>query len=244
MRSGGQRHTKGMEMKRFPTLTTLLFAILWTETLMATEEPKFESVRKDDQIEIRRYVPMIVAEATVDGDMDTASNRGFQLIAGYIFGNNQRIAMTTPVVAEAQNSAEKIAMTAPVSIEPQNTDDSKMAGAQRWRIHFVMPSQYTIATLPKPLNPQVQLREIPAKTFATLTYSGINTKSKVQEKTEQLLIWLKTQQIETIGNPQLARYNPPWTLPFLRRNEILQEINGRYGSPPGAKPETAPIEMQ
>lgn len=212
-------------MKRHPRLTTLLLGLLIgplsTGTLMATEEPKFESLRKEDNVEIRRYVPVIVAETTVDGDMDSASSRGFQLIAGYIFGNNERIAMTAPVVAEAQ----KIAMTAPVSIEPQNAEDSKMAGAQRWRIHFVMPSQYTLATLPKPLNPQVQLREIPAKTFATLTYSGINTESTVQEKTEQLLNWLKTQKIETIGKPQLARYNPPWTLPFLRRNEILQEIN-------------------
>ena len=211
-------------MKRYSTFTSLIFGLFWTGTLMATEEPKFESLRKEDNIEIRRYVPVIVAETTVDGDMDSASNRGFQLIAGYIFGKNERIAMTAPVVAEAQSSAEKIAMTAPVSIEAQNADGSKMAGAQRWRIHFVMPSQYTLATLPKPLNPQVQLREIPAKTFAALTYSGINTESTVQEKTEQLLDWLKTQQIETIGKPQLARYNPPWTLPFLRRNEILQEI--------------------
>ena len=215
-------------MKRLRTLTTLLFGLLIGPlsmgTLMATEEPKFESLRKEDNLEIRRYVPVIVAEALVDGDMDTASSRGFQLIAGYIFGNNERIAMTAPVVAEPQSSAEKIAMTTPVSIEPQNAEDSKMAGAQRWRVHFVMPSQYTLATLPKPLNPQVQLREIPAKTFAALTYSGINTESTTQERTEQLLDWLKTQKIETIGKPQLARYNPPWTLPFLRRNEILQEI--------------------
>ena len=135
---------------------------------MATEEPKFESLRKEDNIEIRRYVPVIVAETTVDGDMDTASGRGFQLIAGYIFGNNERIAMTAPVVAEAQSSAEKIAMTVPVSIEPQNAEDSKMAGAQRWRIHFVMPSQYTLATLPKPLNPQVQLREIPGQNLCRI----------------------------------------------------------------------------
>jgi hypothetical protein len=215
-------------MKRLRTLTTLLFGLLIGPlsmgTLMATEEPKFESLRKEDNIEIRRYVPVIVAEALVDGDMDTASSRGFQLIAGYIFGNNERIAMTAPVVAEPQSSAEKIAMTTPVSIEPQNAEDSKMAGAQRWRVHFVMPSQYTLATLPKPLNPQVQLREVPAKTFAALTYSGINTENTAQEKTEQLLNWLKMQKIETIGKPQLARYNPPWTLPFLRRNEILQEI--------------------
>jgi len=211
-------------MKCHPTLATLLFGLLWTGTLMATEEPKFESLRKEDKVEIRRYGPVIVAETIVDGDMDSASNRGFQLIAGYIFGNNERIAMTAPVVAEAQSGAEKIAMTVPVSIEPQIADDSKMAGAQRWRIHFVMPSQYTLATLPKPLNPQVKLREIPAKTYAALTYSGFNTESKVQENTDQLLDWLKTQKIETIGKPQLARYNPPWTLPFLRRNEILQEV--------------------
>ena len=211
-------------MKHFATLTPLIFGLFWTGTLMATEEPKFESLRKEENIEIRRYVPVIVAETTVDGDMDSASNQGFQRIAGYIFGQNERIAMTAPVVAEAQSNAEKIAMTAPVSIEPQNAEGSNMAGAQRWRIHFVMPSQYTLATLPKPLNPQVQLREIPAKTFAALTYSGINTENKVQEKTEQLLNWLKSQKIETLGKPQLARYNPPWTLPFLRRNEILQEI--------------------
>jgi len=211
-------------MKCCTTLTSLLFGLLWTGTLMATEEPKFESLRQEDNIEIRRYVPVIVAETLVDGDMDSASKRGFQLIANYIFGHNERIAMTVPVVAEPQGSAEKIAMTIPVSIEPQNADNSKMAGAQRWRIHFVMPSEYTFATLPKPLNPQVRLREIPAKTYAALTYSGINSESTVQEKTDQLLNWLKSQEIATIGQPQLARYNPPWTLPFMRRNEILQEI--------------------
>ncbi len=211
-------------MKRIFTLTTLLVPLLWTGNLMATEEPKFELLRKEGNVEIRRYAPLIVAETIVDGDMDTASSRGFQVIAGYIFGKNERIAMTAPVVAEPQSSAEKIAMTVPVSIEPHNADDSAMAGAQRWRIHFVMPSQYTLATLPKPLNPQVQLREIPAKTFAALTYSGFSTESSAQEKTDELRNWLKTQNIEPIGKPQLARYNPPWTLPFLRRNEILQEI--------------------
>ena len=213
-----------IKMNRLLTLTTLLVPLLWTGTLMATEEPKFESLHTEGNIEIRRYVPVIIAETIVDGDMDTASTRGFQLIAGYIFGKNERIAMTTPVVAEPQGSTERIAMTAPVSIEPQISEGFKIADTQRCRIHFVMPSQYTLATLPKPLNPQVQLREIPAKTFAALTYSGINTESTVQEQTVKLLDWIKKQQIETIGNPQLARYNPPWTLPFLRRNEILQEI--------------------
>lgn len=213
-------------MKHHLTLTILLIGLLWTETPMATEEPKFESLRQENNIEIRRYVPLIVAETFVDGDMDSATRRGFQRIADYIFGNNERIAMTAPVVAEPQSKAEKIAMTTPVSIEPQEAGATRMAGAQRWRIHFVMPSQYTLATLPKPLNPDVGLREIPARTYAVLTYSGINSETTVQEKIDQLLAWLKAQDISTIGQPQLARYNPPWTLPFLRRNEILQEING------------------
>jgi hypothetical protein len=169
-------------MKHHLTLTTLLAGLLWTGTLMATEEPKFESLRQEDNIEIRRYVPVIVAETFVDGDMDSATRRGFQRIADYIFGNNERIAMTVPVVAEPQDKAEKIAMTVPVSIEPQEAAATRMATAQRWRIHFVMPSQYTLATLPKPLNPEVGLREIPARTYAVLTYSGINSESTVQRK--------------------------------------------------------------
>jgi len=97
-------------MKHFATLTPLIFGLFWTGTLMATEEPKFESLRKEENIEIRRYVPVIVAETTVDGDMDSASNQGFQRIAGYIFGQNERIVMTAPVVAEAQSNAEKIGL--------------------------------------------------------------------------------------------------------------------------------------
>jgi hypothetical protein len=213
-------------MKFLLTLSTLLSGLLWTGSLMATEEPKFESLRKEDNFEVRRYAPLIVAETVVEGDMDSASRRGFRLIADYIFGKNERIAMTNPVVAEPQGKAEKIAMTAPVSIEPENADRNRIAGAQRWRVHFVMPSQYTLASLPKPLNPQVTLREVPAQTFAVLTYSGLNTEKRVQDKTDQLLDWLKAQGVETIGKPQLARYDPPWTLPFLRRNEILQEIKG------------------
>lgn len=214
-------------MKLHPRLSSLLVGLLWTGTLMATEEPKFESLRKEDNVEIRRYAPLIVAETVVDGDMESATSQGFRRIASYIFGDNARIAMTVPVVAEPQGKSEKIAMTAPVSIEPQTGDSKRMAGAQRWRIHFVMPSQYTMATLPKPLDPQVTLREIPARTYAVLTYTGFNSESAVQEKTDELLGWLKAQAIETIGKPQLARYNPPWTLPFLRRNEILQEIKGK-----------------
>lgn len=214
---------------RVATSTAVLIGLLWTNSLMATEEPKFDLLLKEDDLEVRRYAPQIIAETFVDGDMDSASSRGFRLIADYIFGNNQKagIAMTVPVVVEPAAGSEKIAMTAPVSIEPQTEQEGAMAGAKRWRIHFVMPSQYSMVTLPKPVNPLVSLREIPAKSFAAITYTGFNTESSVQAKTDELARWMKSKNLEAIGKPQLARYNPPWTLPFLRRNEILLEVRSQ-----------------
>lgn len=209
---------------------------------MATEEPKFEVLSQHGKIELRRYPAFVIAETTVEGDMDAASGKGFRTIADYIFGNNQavspspdamseKIAMTAPVTMEpVAPASQKIAMTAPVAMEPlvsQGADSNSMPamqGAKQWRMHFVMPSQYTLASLPKPNNPAVRLRQVPAKTWAVLSYSGFNTESKIQQKTDELIAWLESQKIRTIGSPQLARYNPPWTLPMFRRNEIMLEI--------------------
>ena len=213
----------------FTTSSALLIGLFWTNSLMAIEEPKFDSLLKEDNLEVRRYAPQIIAETFVDGDMDSASSRGFRLIADYIFGNNEKagIAMTVPVVVEPAAGSEKIAMTVPVSIEPQTEQEGAMAGAKRWRIHFVMPSQYSMATLPKPVNSLVGLREIPAKSFAAITYTGFNSESSAQAKTDELARWMKSKNLEAVGKPKLARYNPPWTLPFMRRNEILLEIRGQ-----------------
>ena len=98
-----------------------------------------------------------------------------------------------------------------------------MQGANRWRVHFVMPSAYTMNTLPKPNNPAVQLREVPSKVWAVLSYSGFNTEAGIQQRSDELVAWLAGQKIKTTGSPQLARYNPPWTLPMFRRNEIMLE---------------------
>ena len=201
---------------------------------MAVEEPKFEVLTKDGSHEVRRYAPVIVAETLVDGDMDAASGKGFRLIADYIFGNNtltvagaenasEKIAMTAPVTLEPVARSAKIAMTAPVTAEPVAVDAS-MATASQWRIQFVMPGQYSMQTLPKPVNPAVSLRELPARTFAVLAYSGLNTASKVEQKTDELTTWMRSRQLEPVGVPQLARYDPPWTLPMWRRNEIQVEV--------------------
>lgn len=232
-------------LKHTLPLVTALALGLPGGTAMATEEPKFETVSRHGHIELRRYAPFIVAETFVEGDMDAASGKGFRAIADYIFGNNvaagqapaqgaEKIAMTVPVTmeplhAQAKPASQKIAMTAPVAMEPLpaatpiNAQPPALQGANRWRVHFVMPSAYTLATLPKPNNPAVQLREVPAKTWAVFSYIGFNTEAGIQQRTDELLAWLAERNIPTTGSPQLARYNPPWTLPMLRRNEVMIE---------------------
>jgi hypothetical protein len=114
-------------------------------------------------------------------------------------------------------------MTAPVTIEPQSMTTSVQA-AKRWRIHFVMPSQYTLANIPKPKNEAVTLKEVPSKHFVVHSYTGFNTLSRVQSKTDEAMEWASSKSLKVIGTPQLSRYDPPWTLPMFRRNEIMLEI--------------------
>ncbi len=203
------------------TAPLALAAALAALPAMAIEEPAFDTLKSAGDFEVRRYAPMIVAETLVEGDLWGASNDGFRVIAGYIFGNNEsvmkggaeKIAMTAPVAMEP--AAEKIAMTAPVTTE---------AAGGRYRMHFVMPSQYTMATLPKPKDERVTLREVPAQHMAVVKFSGFSGEGKVKEKTAELLAWMKAEGLEAAGAPQLARYDPPWTLPFLRRNEVMVPV--------------------
>ena len=172
---------------------------------------------------MRVYDPKIIAEAEVPGTLKDASSAGFKLIADYIFGNNtsrtklddnEKINMTAPVTMQQSEQivSEKISMTAPVTME--QTD-------QKWRMHFVMPSEYTLDTLPKPNNPAVTIRQVQGAKYAVIRFSGFAGEAKVERMTAELEKWLKGKNIKAIGNPELARYNPPWTLPFMRRNEVL-----------------------
>ena len=234
MKAGKRMNPRGLLLRQARFAGILTIGLTAGSMVMAVEEPKFEVTARDGSCEVRRYAPVIVAETYVEGDMDAASRKGFKLIADYIFGNNQlagtaaektseKIAMTAPVTAEPVAASGKIAMTAPVTVEPVAAAAS-MASATQWRIHFVMPSQYSMQTLPKPNNEAVKLRAMPARTFAVLSYSGFNTASRVQEKTDDLAFWMKSKNLEAVGAPQLARYDPPWTLPMWRRNEIQMEI--------------------
>jgi hypothetical protein len=200
-------------------LFILLSVFTFTGAAMATEEPKYSVLEKEVPFELRSYESMILAEVQVEGDLDEASSQGFRLIAAYIFGQNQvnqKMAMTAPVTIDEQSvKNEKIAMTAPVGIE---------SSAGKWMVSFVMPSQYTIETLPKPLNPAVQLRQIPPMKRAVIAFSGFYNPQKVAEKTLELEAWMKTRNLQATGVPHFARYNPPWTLPFMRRNEVMINV--------------------
>jgi hypothetical protein len=190
---------------------------------MANEEPRYEVIKKEEDFEVRRYQPMIIAEVLVNGTLSEASNKGFRQIADFIFGNNEdpvkkqseKIAMTAPVTMEADTSS-KIAMTAPVTMEGSG-------GA--WKMAFVMPSKFTMDTLPKPKNPNVTIKQMPAQQLAVVTFSGWVDEEKLAAQTTRLNEWMTKNGLKSSGSVQLSRYNPPWTLPFWRRNEVWVKLD-------------------
>lgn len=180
---------------------------------MAAEEPEFAVVLQEEPFEVRDYPELIAAEVTVSGDRNEASNAGFRLLAGYIFGGNTRqqdIAMTAPVVQE-RSPSENIAMTAPVI---QSGDE------EEWVVRFIMPSEYTMETLPTPNNDQVTLVPIAAHQVAVVRFSGLARPDEVERRTESLEAFMSDQGLVAAGPASLARYDPPWTLWFARRNEV------------------------
>lgn len=184
--------------------------------MAAVEEPDYTLISQSENFELRRYAPQLVAQTFVSGDQKEASNKGFKVLADFIFGNNtaptggsSEISMTAPVKMQP---SQEIAMTAPVSM--QQTDG-------KWRVRFVMPSKYTMQTLPKPNNPEVEIVQVPAQKYGVIEFSGLTGSDKVEEKTEQLKTWMKNQNLTLTGDAELARYDEPWTLPFLRRNEVM-----------------------
>jgi len=179
----------------------LIGAVAMGPIMSNVETPNYYLVKSDSNIDIRKYDSIIIAEVRVDIKNEDAIGEGFQLLADYIFGNN--------VVKK------NIAMTAPV--QKQLTDNT-------WQISFVMPSEYKMDTLPKPLNDRVTLKKIPAKQFVVITFSGTNSDKNVKEHEEKLMKYIKSNNLSVTGSSKYAFYNPPWTLPFMRRNEIMIEI--------------------
>lgn len=194
----------------------LLAAAAWGPLASRVEQPRYAVVEKADNFEIRDYAPMIVAEANVTGDQQEAIRAGFRIIADYIFGNNlssRKIPMTAPVM---QRAGEKIAMTAPVTQQRE---------ASSWRVRFVMPASYTIEALPRPGNPAVRLEVIEGKRFAVIRFSGRADERRLRRRTDELLELVRSKRLAAVSAPTFAFYNPPWTLPLLRRNEVMIELS-------------------
>lgn len=195
-------------------------------SVAGVESPQYSLVEKRAGYEFRSYPAMIVAETVVDGSYRESINQGFGRVANYIFGNNTaeaKIAMTTPVLHEetkampaGEGTSEKIAMTTPVLHEP--------LGAESYSLAFVMPSEYTMDSLPRPNRDYVTLREIPERTVAVLKFRGYAPERTAQRKTQALLDRLARDGVDVMGEPFVAQYDPPWTPPFMRRNEIHIEV--------------------
>lgn len=176
------------------------------------ETPKYTVVEEKDGYEIREYAAYIRAEVTLEGKYRETLYDGFRKVADYIFGNNagkSGIAMTAPVM---QQQPEKIAMTAPV-MQDQGADG-------RYTVAFVMPSSYTMDTLPKPNNAEVSLREVPKQRFAVLRFGWYAGEGRAAKKIARLKEFLQRDGLVAAGEPIVAQYDPPWTPPFMRKNEI------------------------
>lgn len=200
--------------------TVLVIAALsFGSAAMAIEEPAYTVRHKSGKLEYREYAAYLTAETLVEGgaDFESAGNEGFRRLFRYISGGNKaqsKIAMTAPVSQVAES--EKIAMTVPV----QQTGSSR-----GWRIAFTLPAKYTLDTVPVPEDPRVRIVEEPARLFAVLRYSGRWTESNYNASRGELLDLLSAAGVGVRGEPQLARYNAPFVPPFMRRNEVLIEVD-------------------
>ena len=180
------------------------------------EEPNYQVKRKSDDIEIRQYPSVIAAEVQVSTAQKQPENQAFRILAGYIFGKNvarDKIAMTVPVTETS--ASEKVAMTVPVT--SVNADGTMI-------MSFYMPSKYTLESLPEPVDKRIRFTNVPAKSYAVIRFSGTAREQNIDRHEKKLRDYMKDQGLSPKGPAIRAFYNPPWTLPFLRRNEIWLPI--------------------
>lgn len=185
------------------------------------ETPKYSVTKKQGKIEIRQYPAYIQAEVIVeDKNYRSAIFKGFNLLAGYIFGNNisrQKIEMTSPVQA---SQSEIIAMTTPVIV----------TGTSSFTVAFIMPAEYTLETLPQPKDNRVHFTQLPPRSIASIRFSGYFRQAAIKKNKQLLIDWLEQQRLETEGDFIIAGYNPPWIPGFLARNEVLIQIKADSGA--------------
>lgn len=179
---------------------------------MSTPEPKFNIIIEDSEFQIREYPKIIFASVFVNGGYNYALNRGFSILADYIFGNNKKrssIEMTVPVV---QQESERMEMTVPVTQVKKNDG---------YKISFVMPEEYSLETLPEPMTDRITFEELRNVRYGIVRFTGFISDGKIKKKRELLKNFLKKNNIENTETYFVARYDNPFSIPFLRRNELF-----------------------
>lgn len=180
---------------------------------MATEKPNYTVIMEDGKFEVRDYPPMILAEVKVTGDRDQAANRGFRKLAAFIFGDNTpnaKIAMTAPVVQTPES--DKIAMTSPV-VQTPDADG-------KWTVNFMMPSEYTMKTLPKPTDGDIRIFKTEPYRTVSIRFSGRSRMNNLNKHQAKLDEFVAANDLKIVGGPEYAFYDAPFVPPMLRRNEV------------------------
>lgn len=198
-------------------LSSLLTAACSVFGHESVETLPYTVLESDGAYELRAYSPFLTATTTVPQEnFDEMDDAAFTRLFDYISGNNaaaEKIAMTAPVFM--QKDGEKIAMTAPVLMEKAH------AG---WSMAFVLPSSFTLETAPRPLDPAVNVAQVPEYRAAAVRFSGFLNARSIAQNTAALLHWMESKDLTPAGSPQAAGYNPPWTIPSLRRNEVIVKV--------------------
>jgi hypothetical protein len=202
-----------MSMRAINLIMSVLMSSCSFFGIQNEEGPKYKVLHREGRFEVREYKPYIVAKTTVVGKFNKSSGKAFRILAGYIFGKNKnssKISMTTPV--EVEKKSTMIAMTSPV-VMSQNGDNYSM--------RFSMPSKYKLEDLPEPLDDRIIFEKVESRVVATHQFSWLSSQEKNDKKAKELNEWLKKyKQYERSAQYSYAGYNPPWTIAFLRRNEV------------------------
>ena len=216
-----------MTFRKLAQTAVLLFG--FQASAMAIEEPNYEIIESSEDFELRRYEPYLIAEVDVSGGMNKAGNSAFRILAGYIFGDNEaatEMAMTAPVESRSADRGEKMSMTAPVTSTRSGSDDQTT-------VAFVMEEGYSIETLPVPNDQRIRIREVPERLMAVRRYSGRWTDANYEKQKGLLIESLSEATLDIVGEPILARYNSPFSLPMVRRNEVMLEVSTSSSEPQG-----------
>ena len=178
--------------------------VLWFFLPQFFETPEYDVLEKSGNFEVRVYPKMLIASIQKEGSRDLALRQSFPYLANYISGKYRK--------------GPKISMTVPVV-------QARLDHKESWKVFFIMPKEYLLKNMPSPNTDSIKLKELKELKVAVIQFSGPWTDKNFNEKIQLLNNWLLLKKLSGPLNIMYAFYNGPTTPSFLRRNEILMEIN-------------------